>query len=272
MGDAVLSNAEERIIVKNSVFSDDRRETAYIPTAIVKPKYQKLSFDERQLPIRGSTETDEASFDDSSATITTTPRKVQKHLPKNQKSFAKQNRKLKSGEICSDFNVPDKMAINPNRRRVERDIECNDDSFHQQPHNNTNKNSVAIVQPIKKVIDTNIMNDDEKISIIEKEEIDYSINSEAMKNRNSVENKISITNESSKRMSDRDNLKNVNRKCADREKIDESEVKKVPTAASKKLQKIHSGKFRKFNFSLSISSSFLINYFFVINFCHFLIN
>lgn len=238
MGDAALSNAEEKIHVrKSSVVADDRRESALIPTAIVKPKYQKLSFDERQLPIRGE-----------AATITTTPRKVQKHLPKSQKSsFAKQNRKLmttKSGEICSDFNVTDKMAINLNCRG-ERDIECNADSFDQQPRNNNiNINSsVAIVQPIKKFIDI-IMSDDEKINVVEKEEIDYSINSESVmnkklapKNRNgSVENKFSLPNESGK-ISDCgiDNSK----KC---EMFIGSEDKKVtPTAASKKLQKIHSG-------------------------------
>lgn len=234
MGDAALSNAEEKIHVKkSSVVADDRRETAFIPTAIVKPKYQKLSFDERQLPIRGE------ANDASSATITTTPRKVQKHLPKNQKSFAKQNRKLmttKSGEICSDFNVTDKMAINPNRRG-ERDIQCSDDSFDQQPRNNTS--SVAIVQPIKKVFDI-IMNDDEKISVVEKEEIDYSINSEAaMHKKAEPKNKISLPNGSSKMsVCDNENLE----KCANREVSVESEDKKVvPTAASKKLQKIHSG-------------------------------
>lgn len=243
MGDAALSNAEEKIHVrKSSVVADDRRETALIPTAIVKPKYQKLSFDERQLPIRGE------ANDASAATITTTPRKVQKHLPKNQKSFAKQNRKLmttKSGEICSDFNVPDKMAINLNRRG-ERDIQCSDDSFDQQPRKNTINSSVAIVQPIKKVFDI-IMNDDEKISVVEKDEIDYSINSEAVmnkkvapKNRNgSVENKISLPNESGK-MSEcgNENLK----KCSELfVESDDKKVVVVPTAASKKLQKIHSG-------------------------------
>lgn len=247
MGDAILSNAEEKIIVKNSsVSADERREAALIPTAIVKPKYQKLAFDERQLPIHGANDMDSwvSSNDDSSATITTTPRKVQKHLPKTQKTFSKQSRRLmnsKSGEICStEYDVTDKMAINPNCRRGECDIECNDDNFHQQPHN-----SVAIVQPIKKI---ETSDGDEKICIIEKE-IDYSINSEREllkaepKNKNSVENKISLNNESKvARMSDCGvDDKNFNRKCAEKSRENKNEDKKMPTTASKKLQKIHSG-------------------------------
>lgn len=69
MGDATLSKIEERIVFKNSDHNDsivsqvntskaNSVDGGFIPTAIVKPKYQKLSFDERQLPIRGSTETE----------------------------------------------------------------------------------------------------------------------------------------------------------------------------------------------------------------------
>lgn len=245
MGDAVLSNAEERIVVKNSsVEADDRRETTtFVPTAIVKPKYQKLSFDERQLPICGAIQTEESwKTSNDSTTITTTPRKVQKHLPKNQKSFTKQNRNMKSD---SDFNVTDKMAIN----RGEFDIECRDvdGGFHHSSPQNNNNNSVAVVQPIKKVIDLKI---DEQISGIAKKEIDCSINSESMNGGNKVDfvrGKISQTNERKvASMSDCggvvDKIKIGNRKFVECEKVDD---KKVPTNASKKLQKIHSGKFKR---------------------------
>jgi hypothetical protein len=239
MGDAVLSNAEERIVVKNSsVEADDRRETTtFIPTAIVKPKYQKLSFDERQLPICGAIESEVSwKTTNDTTTITTTPRKVQKHLPKNQKSFTKQNRNVKSD---SDFNVTDKMAIN----RGECDIECRDGDGLYQSSPQNNNNSVAVVQPIKKVIDLKI---DEQISGIAKKEIDCSINSESMngvKKADSVRGKISQTNERkiASGMSDCgvvDKIKNGNRKFVECEKVDD---KKVPTNASKKLQKIHSG-------------------------------
>lgn len=84
MCDASLSSIGDEIILVNErnelevkQYSNEPRErTCFIPTAIVKPKYQKLSYDERQLPV-------------SEATITETPRKVQKHLPKLQKSFSK---------------------------------------------------------------------------------------------------------------------------------------------------------------------------------------
>ncbi|CAO1345023.1 unnamed protein product [Diamesa tonsa] len=105
-------------------------ESSLIPTAIVKPKYQKLAFDERQLPIIGSTDDDSSWFNNSSGntpsstttTITTTPRKVQKHLPnfdrRSQKSFStKHTRKL------VDYTVSDKEAIN-SLRHSEKDIDC----------------------------------------------------------------------------------------------------------------------------------------------------
>lgn len=225
MGDAALSNAEERIALKNSLVGvDERREAALIPTAIVKPKYQKLSFDERQLPIR-ETEAELWTNSAQQTTITTTtPRKVQKHLPKNQKS----HRKLMTAngvEICSDFNVTDKVAINP-KCRV--DIECSDT---QQNYNN----SVAIVQPIKKVIDTN-KSDEEKMSGIEKEEIDYSINSEAELRNGKGSDEISITNESkvAARMSDygNNNLNVASRKCV--ENVEKNKNVPIDTSVKKK--------------------------------------
>ncbi|CAO1346737.1 unnamed protein product [Diamesa hyperborea] len=164
MGDAVLSSVEEKIIVnKDSVESSDRFEavlkaidieSSLIPTAIVKPKYQKLAFDERQLPIIGSTDDDSSWFNNSSGntpsstttTITTTPRKVQKHLPnfdrRSQKSFStKHTRKL------VDYTVSDKEAIN-SLRHSEKDIDCS--VSNSCNFNNQVSNSVAIVQPLKK--------------------------------------------------------------------------------------------------------------------------
>ena len=156
MGDATLSNVEETIVVKHTlVDASDRHDSlvntpdaeSFIPTAIVKPKYQKLSFDERQLPVCGSTDENswQSPTNTSSTTITTTPRKVQKHLPKSQKSFAKQTRKLvnRSGELCADYETSDKKAIS-SLHQIEKDIDyC------------VIQNSIAIVQPLKKVIAAN---------------------------------------------------------------------------------------------------------------------
>lgn len=164
MGDAVLSSLEEKIIVyKDSVENSDHceavlkaidAESSFIPTAIVKPKYQKLAFDERQLPIIGSTDDDSSWFNNNSGntpsstttTITTTPRKVQKHLPnfdrRSQKSFStKHTRKL------VDYSVSDKEAIN-SMRHSEKDIDCS--VLNSCNFNNQVSNSVAIVQPLKK--------------------------------------------------------------------------------------------------------------------------
>lgn len=241
MGDASLSNVEETIVVKSTlVDASDRHDShvktpdaeSLIPTAIVKPKYQKLSFDERQLPVCGST--DENSWQSpsnaSSTTITTTPRKVQKHLPKSQKSFAKQTRKLVncSGETFADYDASVKEAISSSRHS-EKDIDCC-----------ITQNSIAIVQPLKKVIAANasVNMSDEKYQKI----IDSSKNSNIMshkheqKTRNS--SKIIATNEIAPRTSNCDN-DNVSATRKPVNVVRDNE-KKVPI--KKKVLKDNSGK------------------------------
>lgn len=248
MGDASLSNVEETIIVKHTlVESGDRLEStvildspdaeSFIPTAIVHPKYQKLSFDERQLPVCGSTDDNtwhSQTNPSSTTTITTTPRKVQKHLPKSQKSFAKQTRKLvnRSGENCVDYDGrSDRESISLLRHR-EKDIDCC-----------VTQNSIAIVQPLKKVVEANasVNMGDEK----HQNPIDCSINSNVMshkheqKTRNS--SKIIATNEIAARMSEcgNNNFNTAPRKVV--HIVRESE-KKVPT--KKKELKDNSGWFQ----------------------------
>lgn len=247
MGDATLSKIEERIVFKksdhqqndskvskvNTLLKCESVDNGFIPTAIVKPKYQKLSFDERQLPIRGATETELwNNTAHQSTTITTTPRKVQKHLPKNPKTFARQTRKMvnknHNSDACSDYDVTDKEAINSIHRVGEKDIDC---SVMQL------QNSVAIVQPIKKVIDTNVTVDTEKIE----KQIDSSKNiamsqKAEFKNRNS--SKMNTANEIAPKFSmsecdvkDNNNLNVGNRKYSEREKMfvkDGNDDKKVP--------------------------------------------
>lgn len=148
MGDAVLSNVNDTINSK----STSSESNQLIPTAIVKPKYQKLAFDDRQLPIVGSTDNNDSPWFDASetaSTITTTPRKVQKHLPnfdrRSQKpSFVKQQHKLmnKSDDKSTVNAVSVKEAIN-SVRYSEKDVDCSSISKNIL-------NSVAIVQPQKK--------------------------------------------------------------------------------------------------------------------------
>lgn len=173
MGDAALSSAEESIAVKtplddasDRLVSQSPFESAevesLIPTAIVKPKYQKLSFDERQLPVVDSSW--QSPTNTASTTITSTPRKVQKHLPKSQKSFSKQqSRKLSSKSV--DYDVSDKEAIGT--MRSERDVDSG-----------AIQNSIAIVQPLKKVIDCGVSASDEK-----SQKADSSKNSIAMSHK-----------------------------------------------------------------------------------------
>lgn len=244
MGDASLSSVEEKIVVKHAlVEASDRRESnvsqssiecgeSFIPTAIVKPKYQKLPFDDRQLPICGSTADDAwiSPTNASSTTITTTPRKIQKHLPKSsQKSFSKQqSRKLvsKNAEFCVDYEVSDKESIG-SLRHCEKDIDyC------------VSQNSVAIVQPLKKPIDTNasVNSGDEK----NQKPIDSSKNSFVMshKHEQKIRNssKTIATNVFASKMSEC-NENTAARKAAIIERVCE---KKVPTT-SKKQEKENSG-------------------------------
>lgn len=238
MGDASLSNVEDTINVKCTLADASDRQPvessaadveSFIPTAIVKPKYQKLSFDERQLPVCGST--DDHSWQsptNTTTTITSTPRKVQKHLPKTQKSFAKQTRKLaaKSGEFTVEQDVSDKEAIS-SRRLSEKDIDCS-----------VAQNSIAIVQPLKKtVVDVNAsvsMNDGMK-------SFDRSKNSLAISNQKFEQNsrnssKIVAANEIASIMSasgGNNNLSGATRKVAS---VVRDSERKVPVSKKKELR------------------------------------
>lgn len=238
MGDAALSNAEESIVVKTpTADASDRHEhelsvsdlVSLIPTAIVKPKYQKLSFDERQLPACGSTVDNswQSPTNTASTTITSTPRKVQKHLPKSQKSFVKQQtRKVvnKSGEFCVDYDVSDKEAISA-LRHTENDIDCG-----------VIQNSIAIVQPLKKNIDASVNANDEK-----NQKADSSKNSLAMshKHEQNIRNssKVIATNELASVMSecDKNNLSGATRKTVS----SVCDVKKAPV--KKREQRDYTG-------------------------------
>lgn len=246
MGDAALSNVEETIVVKSKLVDvSDRHESnvsqsekvssesdKFIPTAIVKPKYQKLSFDERQLPILGST--DDSSWQSASApstTITTTPRKIQKHLPKTQKSFSKHSRRLvnKSGEVRVDYDGCDKETISSLRHR-ETDIDC------------IVQNSVAIVQPLKKVnIERPGVNmSDEK----NQKPIDSSKNSHFTNHKHEQKvrsSKIIAANENAAEMNECGAVKN-NLNITRSSNVTLDCVKKVPT--SKKDHRDNSGNHR----------------------------
>lgn len=274
MGDATLSRVEEKIILRktSSVDADDRDDESnsvnHIPTAIVKPKYQKLSFDERQLPIRGATDAESdlwnCASNSSTTTITTTPRKVQKHLPKSQKSFSKHSRKLVNvrsaeSETCSsNYDVLDKATAIHEQRK---DFDIDSGVIQMQ-------NSVAIVQPIKKVIDANITFDVEKIE----KQIERSKNSamsqkaaELKYRKSSKTNTANETAAAPKVMNDcgknannnNYNLNNNigNRKYFEREKnvatatVSKESDKKVPT----KIHKDNSGELINFHSLTSLS-------------------
>lgn len=157
MGNASESNlhVDDTFSVKHTIFDASDQpgldaNTAdvenLIPTAVVKPKYQKLSFDERQLPVCGSADENSSknSTDAPSTTIIRTPRKVQKHLPKTQKSFAKQTRKLLSGSVEKCIDTSNDEATS-SLIHSKKESECS-----------LSRNSIAIVQPIKKIVAANV--------------------------------------------------------------------------------------------------------------------
>jgi hypothetical protein len=193
-----------------------------IPTAIVKPKYQKLSFDERQLPVVDSSW--QSPTNTASTTITSTPRKVQKHLPKSQKSsFGKQqSRKLSSKSV--EYDVSDKEAIET--LRSERDVDSG-----------AIQNSIAIVQPLKKVIDSGVSANDEN-----SQKADSSKNTLAMSHKHEQKfrhsSKMIATNELASIMSEcgKNNLSGATRKPAS-----VCEVKKLPV--KKREQRERAGEF-----------------------------
>jgi hypothetical protein len=205
MGDAVLSNVEEKIALKNSSSSSvDIHESSVndssslIPTAIVKPKYQKLSFDERQLPLHGATADTEYS-----TITTTTPRKVQKHLPKShQKSFAK--RKV----------APNKGESTPSKHQQSYDLNVTDKTHHTAIDCSVIQQNCAVVQPIKK--SQNIIND-EKLFDCSKNNFkmnQYDDDDEEEEISVKTKSKFNVSNESSLKsiMSDcgKDNKNNLN--------------------------------------------------------------
>lgn len=112
---ASLSNVGDEIALPNKLDVKQMCESSelkyFIPTAIVKPKYQKLSFDERQLPLCG-------------ATITETPRRIQKHLPSSNKSLPR-----RTGNLMKNCGT---VVIGEKRNGLL-----------------ANMNSVAIVQPLE---------------------------------------------------------------------------------------------------------------------------
>lgn len=167
MCDASLSSIGEEIIVvqtlvneRNDLMKQHSCESSelkqFIPTAIVKPKYQKLSYDERQLPSSG-------------ATITETPRKIQKYLPSLPKSFSKRTYNIpnKNGASAdrdmredenADYGVTvNSIAIVPPLKHTTASILCI--NMDNEKYNNKNNASFAYGENTSNILITNAMNE-----------------------------------------------------------------------------------------------------------------
>lgn len=114
-----------------------------IPTAIVKPKYQKSSYDERQLPLVANVDREKPWFDDdntSDTIVTTTTKKVQQlpHFERKPKKQLKHLTKSVQGHPAAGRSTQSAKESLNSLLECDKDI---DSSLGA---------SVAIVQPRKK--------------------------------------------------------------------------------------------------------------------------
>jgi hypothetical protein len=123
------SNSDKCVGEPHVNYSKSKNKNS-LPTAIVKPKYQKSSFDERQLPPAGC-------IVDNAKPWYVTSGGPHKKLP----HFERKSYKLSRDSNRENRAVSEKEVFNSIRQR-EKDIDCS--------NNSVGKNSVAIVQPRKK--------------------------------------------------------------------------------------------------------------------------
>lgn len=120
----ITCTERQRIVIKPS--------THTIPTAIVKPKYQRQSYDDRQLPPVVSIDREKPWYDNCSVNnnVNLTPNKKIQQLP----HFERKHKKHRSGNRTNSGLVSEKEKFN-SILLCEKDMDCT---------------SVAVVQPRKK--------------------------------------------------------------------------------------------------------------------------
>lgn len=151
-------------ITKSDRFVDEQKQRNQIPTAIVKPKYQKSSFDDRQLPAVAYVNRDQPWYDKcideyntpKESTITVTSATIKKiHLPefdrkakKHLKSVSTKSAHLiNNNHTNSNSDSDNKCSAKEHSKRMdvtEKDTDC---SCAEKKRSVA---SVAIVQPRKK--------------------------------------------------------------------------------------------------------------------------
>lgn len=163
-----------------------------IPMAIVKPKYQKSSFDERQLPVIAYFDQDKAWYDKQNknnyeSTLLTNTKKI--HLPEFDRKAKKH---LKSCNSISTHNIETTnakriMSKSSSTDSSEYVFDVNDSHIHTvvastQKTSKKKTSTVAIVQPRKK----EKMNERELMEIILQMQIKK--NSQVNRNRSNIYN------------------------------------------------------------------------------------
>lgn len=160
-----------------------------IPIAIVKPKYQKSSFDERQLPVIAYFDQDKAWYDkqnknNNESTSLTNTKKI--HLPEFDRKVKKH---LKSCNSISTHNIETTNAKRIMNRSGSTDssedvfaVNDSDTVASTQKTSKKKTSTVAIVQPRKK----EKMNERELMEIILQMQIKK--NSQMNRNRSNIHN------------------------------------------------------------------------------------
>lgn len=171
--DAALSSANDTIPKANALVSSERKQLIeqdlmiknQIPTAIVKPKYQRSSFDERQLPTVAFMNEDKAAWYDKqnnvnesikcSAPLVTVPHPKKIHLPEFDRK-AKKHMKMMSS-VNSAHNI---ATAHNNQTGAIDNMKSSSDGIESVECADTNRcivqkskklgASVAVVQPRKK--------------------------------------------------------------------------------------------------------------------------
>lgn len=171
--DASLSSANDTIPKADALASSERKQLIeqdlmiknQIPTAIVKPKYQRSSFDERQLPTVAFMNEDKAAWYDKqnnvnesikcSAPIVTVPHPKKIHLPEFDGKAKKHMKTMSSVNSAHNIatahnNQTDAIDNMKNTSDGIESVECADTNRCVVQKSKKSSASVAVVQPRKK--------------------------------------------------------------------------------------------------------------------------
>lgn len=141
IGTFTKSLAEETALINAAVTKDNKKSMNQIPMAIVKPKYQRSSYDERQLPAIAFVNQDNAWYDKQKIDGDSTPSK-KINLPEMG------DKMVKSSKPCHMISANN--AMKTENAPIPTDIPPSTNALQTKMAKKKNNTSVAVVQPRKK--------------------------------------------------------------------------------------------------------------------------